>query len=265
MAKVSVIMCVYNGAERINNSIKSIINQSYTNWELIVCDDASTDNTYIKLLEFTKRDSRIKVLKNQNNMGPAYSRNKCIGYANGDYIAIMDDDDYSYIDRLEMQVAFLEDNPDFQFCSSAIDYYDGEKTISKKNKLQDSPKAKDLLWGICFNHPATMFLTDALKNVDCYRTDNEVRHIAEDYDLFLRMYAKGMKGYIIKKPLLRYYVNIEAMKKKRKYKYRIDEAIVRYKGFKSLGLLPKYFLYVIKPCLVGLLPHSLIYRIHRVF
>ena len=83
----------------------------------------------------------------------------------------------------------------------------------------------------------------------------------EDYDLFMRLYARGYRGYNIQEPLLRYFVNPEAMQQKRLYRYRINEAVVRWKGFKAMGLMPGAFPYVVRPLIVGLIPQRLIWNL----
>lgn len=259
--KISVIMGVFNGEERLEDSINSIIEQTYTNWEFIICDDCSIDGSYKKLLDIAEKDKRIIIIRNEKNLGLASTLNKCIEIAKGEYIARMDDDDYSYPERFQKQVEFLDNNVEYDIVSSSINLYDGEKIIFCKKIDNIYPKKEDFLWGSCFVHPATMFRKSSIIKVNCYREAKETRR-AEDYDLFMRMYAKGMKGYNFSEPLLRYYTNIEAMKK-RKYIYRIDEAIVRYKGFKSLGLFPKAIPYIFKPLLVGLIPRKVLIIIQK--
>lgn len=259
--KVSIIMGVLNAEDRILESIQSIQNQTFENWEFIICDDGSKDNTYEILCELAKNDKRLKPIRNNSNLGLARTLNKCIEECNGKYIARMDDDDFSYPTRLEKQVIFLESNMDYDFVSSSIDLYDGEKITGKQIARKFFPEKKDFMWGSCFVHPATMFRAEKLKNVKGYRVSKETRR-AEDYDLFMRMYAQGMRGYNFKEPLLRYYLNDEAIKK-RKYRYRIDELIVRYKGFKQLGLLPKGLIYVIKPIIVGIIPQNIMIKLQK--
>ena len=104
-----------------------------------------------------------------------------------------------------------------------------------------------------------MFRRESLEKVQGYR-EGRVTRRTEDYDLFMRLYAVGIVGYNIQQPLLRYTVNVDAMAKKSLYRYRIDEARVRYKGFKMLGLLPKGLPYVIRPLIVGLIPKKIIWK-----
>ncbi|MFN3568498.1 MAG: glycosyltransferase family 2 protein [Caldimicrobium sp.] len=258
MPKVSVIMGVMNAASRIDESIKSIIEQTFTDWEFIICDDGSIDNTYSKLLEWQKKDKRIIPIKNEKNIGLAATLNHCIRYCNGKYIARMDDDDFSYPSRFQKQVDFLDDNTEYAFVSSSCKIFDGKKVYEPKKLSIEKPKKEDFLWSSRFIHPATMFRTQALKEANGYREAKETIK-SQDYDLFMRLYSKGMIGYNIQEPLLCYYVNPAVKRKKLKYKFRINESIIRYKGFKAMGiLLPKGIPYIFKPLIVGFIPVNIL-------
>ena len=110
MVKVSVIMGVYNCKDKkmLKKSIDSIINQTYSNWEYIICNDGSTDNTLEELNKIAQIDSRIKVISYDKNKGLNYALNMCLKEAKGTYIAWQDDDDISLKDRLKKQVDFLD-------------------------------------------------------------------------------------------------------------------------------------------------------------
>jgi glycosyltransferase involved in cell wall biosynthesis len=112
--KCSIIMPCYNAMPYLEMAIKSIYAQTYKNWELIIVDDFSTDGTW----EFLQRhsDSRIRLFRNGKNYGHSYTKNRCIEYAQGKYIARMDADDISLPIRLEKQIKFLEENPSIDVC-----------------------------------------------------------------------------------------------------------------------------------------------------
>ena len=106
--KVSVIMGIYNCERTLAESIESILSQSYKNWELILCDDASTDGTLRIAKQYAAHYSDcIKLIQNKTNKRLAASLNHCLSHATGDYIARQDGDDLSFPRRLEKQVAFL--------------------------------------------------------------------------------------------------------------------------------------------------------------
>ena len=107
---VSIIMPAYNVENCISDSIHSIINQTYTNWELIIVDDASTDNTRNVIEEFSSKDNRIKLLKHSKSMGAGIARNNAIKNASGNFIAFLDADDLWKQNKLEVQRAFMKAN-----------------------------------------------------------------------------------------------------------------------------------------------------------
>lgn len=102
-------------------------------------------------------------------------------------------------------------------------------------------------------HPTVIFSKKSLQLVNGYRIAKETKR-CEDYDLFMRMYAKGFKGYNIQEDLYSYKSIIDKNKKYRPMKDRIDEAIVRYKGYKAMGILAKGIPFIIKPILIALIP-----------
>ena len=251
--KVSVIMSVYNNVSSVDASIQSIVDQTFSDWEMILWNDASTDGSEQKLRVWQQRDARIKVYSNGSNAGLAASLNKAFKEASGQYLARMDGDDIAFPDRLQRQVVFLDTHPQYALVSAGCVLFDEQGEWGMRiNK--DTPEKRDFLWGSAFLHPATVFRRDALMDAGGYRVCRDTLR-TEDYDLFMRMYAKGYIGYNIHEPLLYYFEN--RIPKPVKYAFRRSEAKIRYQGFKLLGLMPKGWPYVIKPLLVGLLPGQL--------
>ena len=123
--KVSVIMGIYNCASTLDESIGSILNQSYSNWELIMCDDGSMGDTYQKALFYKKKyGDRIILLRNEHNMGLNYTLNKCLEVATGDYVARMDGDDISLPTRFEKEVRYLEEHSEMAIVSTPMIFFD---------------------------------------------------------------------------------------------------------------------------------------------
>ena len=253
-------MGIYNGADTMDEAIESICRQTYTDWELILCDDCSKDSTLEKAEKWSFRDSRIKIIKNLENKGLAAALNHCLQYASGEYIARMDDDDFSYPERFQTQADFLDNHREYGFVSSIVDCYDGSEIVRNRFWRKEEPGKRDFLRGTQFVHPATMFRKACLDEVCGYR-DLKMTRRTEDYDLFMRLYAAGYKGYNIQTPLLRYTVNVEGMKKKVGYRHRINEAMVRFDGFRRLGLMPLGMIFVIRPLIVGLIPRKVIWKL----
>ena len=235
--KVSVLMAAYNAEPYIEASVNSIREQTYSNLEIIVCDDCSTDGTWRVLEKLASQDARIRLLKNQKNSFAACSRNRCLEIAEGDYIAIQDADDISAPDRIEKLVGALEANPQYDFVSCEEGLFaenptDCYKTIQHKRY----PTKKDFLRGMCFCHAATLFRKSALVGVGGYPIDDKIkRH--EDYMMFMNLYANGSCGMNIDDCLYFYRVDEQAMRR-RKFKARIEECKIRYRGFRKMKLMP---------------------------
>lgn len=104
---VSIIMPTFNSEKTVADSLKSILSQSYSNWELLITDDCSTDNTFSIISSFAASDKRIKVFLNETNLGAGVSRNNGINKATGRFIAFLDSDDIWHKDKLEKQISFM--------------------------------------------------------------------------------------------------------------------------------------------------------------
>ena len=263
MPTLSVIMGVYNckNIDLLKKSVQSIINQTYCDWEFIICNDGSTDNTLSILHKIAEMDDRIKIISYKENHGLAYALNMCLRESSGKFIARQDDDDESYPARFEKQIGFLTNHKEYAFVGSIADVYDSSG-IWGTYSIAEKPDANSFLWNNPFAHPTVMFRKEALDAVSGYRVIKATRR-CEDYDLFLRLYAKHLIGYNIQEKLYKYRVERDTKKKYRPMKYRVDEAQIRYWGFKSLKLMPKGYLYVLKPIIIGLIPQAAFNKIRK--
>ncbi len=169
----------------------------------------------------------------------------------GEYIARMDADDIAKYNRLEVQVDYLQKHPEIDLVGSSVLLFD-DKGIWGRRNVREIPGKKDFLKTSQFVHPSIVIRKKVLDELGGYRVDKATLR-AEDYDLFMRFYAKDYKGANILEPLLLYREDAATFKR-RLYRYRFDEMKVRYSGFKQLGLLPSGFPYVVKPLIVGLIP-----------
>lgn len=255
MPVISVIMGVYNckNTEQLNQSVRSIIDQSFKDWELIICDDGSNDHTFEKLKKLEKVDSRIKVIGYSRNKGLAYALNKCIDNAKGKYIARQDDDDISDPKRLEMELKFITENPQYDIVGTNAKVYN-DTGVWGKYSVPEIPKKKDFLWNNPFIHPTVLMTKESLVSVGGYRVTKETRR-CEDYDLFMRMYIKGYSGFNLQNLLYMYRIE-NGNKKKRPMKYRIDEFQIRLTNFPKMQLGLRSYLFAIKPLVLGLIPQK---------
>jgi len=181
MPEVSVIMPVYNGEKYLKESIESILNQSFSNFEFIIIDDCSTDDS-LRIIE-KYGDPRIALVKNEKHMGITRSLNFGISMAKGKYIARMDCDDISMPKRLKKQFLFMEKNKDVGICGSWIETIgDGEGEIWRYPISFDDIKAY-LLFASCIIHPSVMIRKKSLGLLKY----NENLENAQDYELWTRM------------------------------------------------------------------------------
>lgn len=261
MPVLSVVSGAYNleTCFSFRKSIESILNQTFTDFEFIICDDGSSDGTYEILKEFAKYDERIILLKNEKNIGLAATLNKCIRAARGSFIARHDCDDYAAKDRFEKQISYLANNPDVDLLGSWAYLFD-ENGVYDTLVFPRNVKNEDFLFTSPYQHGSVMFRKEVLEKAGGY-TVSKVTRRTEDYEMFMRMQSFA-KGENFPEPLYYFLEDARALKR-RKYRYRIDEAKVRYHGFKALGLLPKGLPYVIKPLIVGLIPSALLARMRR--
>ena len=259
MPVLSVITGAYNVAScpHFDKSIRSVLEQTLTDFEFIICDDGSSDETYALLSEYAKADPRIKLIKNEKNLGLAAALNNCISHAEGKYLARHDCDDYNDPKRFEKQIAYLEANPDVSVLGTAAYLFD-ESGVWGKDTMPRVVKNEDFLFTSPYKHGSVIFRREPLLDMGGYSTSQSVLR-NEDYDLFMRMQTK-YKGENLEEPLY-YFCEDESAKRRRKYRYRINEYRVRKRGFKALGLMPKALPYVVKPLIVGLVPGFILARL----
>lgn len=263
MPLISVIMGVYNckNTELLRNSVESIIKQTITDWEFIICNDGSSDGTLEELRKLANLDKRIRIISYNENRGLAYALNKCIKHSKGTYIARQDDDDISKPNRLEKQVEFLDVHPEYSIVGTCADVFD-DKGVWGEYKVPEKPQRNDFLWNSPFMHPTTMMRKVELLSGGGYREAKETRR-CEDYDLFMNLYAKGYRGYNIQEKLYYYRIVRDEKNKHRPMKYRVDEMIVRFRGYKNMRMLLRGMPYVFKPVIIGLIPQSILKQIKR--
>jgi glycosyltransferase EpsE len=260
MARISVIIPAYNAARTLDDCIESIERQTWADWEIVACDDASTDDTWEILKRWSKRDARITILRNGANRRAAAARNRCLELATGEYIALQDADDFSSPGRLARQLKFLETHREYAFVGAVMACFD-EGGVRQKLEQKPEPAPRDFIWRMPFNHAAVMLRKSALDAVGGYRVAAETVR-GQDLDLFMRLYAAEYRGFNLP-DMLYYYNEGKENFARRKYRYRIDEARVKWMGYCAMGVMPLGILGVLKPLAVGLIPARLMRSLKR--
>ncbi len=259
--KVSIIMGIYNCEATLDDALQSIKDQTYENWQLVLCDDGSTDSTYLIAKSFAQRNTdRVILLQNPENMGLNRTLNRCLEAADGDYIARQDGDDASAPQRLEQEVALLEQKPEYVIVSTAMTLFDDRGDWGSIQRLEQ-PKPQDLIRGTPFAHAPSMMRAEAIRAVGGYSEAAKFTRV-EDYHLWYKMYREGFRGYNIPDALYRCRDDRDAQDR-RKFKYRWNECYVRWLIYREFGYGIRQLPQVVKPLLVGLLPSSIYRRLHR--
>lgn len=241
---VSVIIPAYNAANYLADCMDAVLGQSYSNFEVVVVDDASTDGTWAVIQKYAQADSRIIALRNSvNSMEPA-ARNRALEASSGSYVMLQDADDVCTANRMSCLVTYLMDS-DADFVSSGYYLFDERGSYRSVPPPVLSPSKTNFMYGSPFCHAATMFKRPCLRAVGGYRVSVETRRGA-DYDLFMRLYDAGFRGENISDILYGYRVDQQTVAR-RTLAFRIDEMRIRLRGFRQLGLMPWAAPYVFKP------------------
>lgn len=204
MPKVSVIIPTYNRASFLENSVNSVLKQTFKDYEIIISDDASTDNTeeYVKSI----KDPRVVYIQNPNNLGAAATRNSAIKSSKGKYIAFLDDDDKWLPNKLSLQVEKLDNSPPDMGCiGSAVSYFDAD---SQKITFSSKPETtNDILVDILSRN--LLVSSSLLLRKSCFDKVglfDESFPASEDFDMWIRI-AKHFKYDFIKQPLVIYTIH----------------------------------------------------------
>lgn len=241
MEKISILMGIYNCADTLPRAIDSIINQTYTNWELILCDDASTDNTYEIAKGYQEKyPDKIILIRNEQNMRLAATLNHCLEYATGKYVSRMDGDDESVADRFEKQVAYLEAHPDVDLVGTAVlRVNDGKRFLLES---VPNPNRNTMRYGPPFHHATILTYKYVYEKCGGYTVAERTRR-AEDKDLWFKFYYNGFEGANLAEALYIVYEN-EASVGRRKASDRWLSFQISVHGFKMLNY-PRWW--IIKP------------------
>ncbi|PSW03868.1 glycosyltransferase family 2 protein [Photobacterium lipolyticum] len=201
-ALISIITPAYNCKDTIVKTYESILAQSYVNWEWVVTEDCSSDETLKVLQEIGSKDPRVLLLKNEVNSGAAVSRNNSIGNAKGEFLAFLDSDDIWLDNKLLEQITFMESNRvDFSFTAyRLIDESDSDMNITVDTKQKEPLTYHDML-----KKKATLGCSTVMLRVSAF---SDIRmpliRTGQDYGLWLKLLKSGSKAYPISSVLTKY-------------------------------------------------------------
>jgi hypothetical protein len=223
--RVSVLMSVYNGGAYLSEAIESILNQSYNNFEFVIVDDGSSDNSWEILQKYAGRDGRILLLKNCPNMGVVHALNKGLELTQAEYIARQDADDISHPERLKRQIDFLDTHPAYGLVAAVpllVDL-DGLPLERSHFTATENAQIQELLLDyMCLCGPTIMMRRKCLEEAGYYFAEGS--DASEDYDVCLRMAEvtrlASLEGY-----LYRYRQQPESASSKRAAQQMFNKAV----------------------------------------
>ena len=245
---ISVILPVYNAEKFLNESINSILEQTYTHFELIIVNDGSTDTSQSIIDHYT--DPRIRKINHTQNKGLVASLNEAINNAEGDFIVRMDADDIAFKDRVQKQVQYLLDHPAIDIVGTHAVFFETNTQSPMANweldlnTITPSSIKKALTWENCMIHPSICMRSEIAKSL----LYNEHQKNYEDYDLWLRATADNINIAKIDESLLYYRVQPNSITQSsiRKENFYFQKAGVKYRFICNCLSKGKFNLFIIK-------------------
>ena len=226
---VSIIMPVFNASRYVIESVESIIAQTYNNWELIIVDDCSIDDTLEKIDKYIKRDNRIRVIKLNENLGVAKERNIAIEEANGRYIAFLDSDDKWKYNKLEKQLAFMNKNS-YGLSFTAYEYIDSN---SDKGKVVEVPNYQDYKMGL--KNTIIGCLTVIVDRQITGEFYMPVISHGEDHFTWLALMKRGFNAYGLNECLAEYRITQTSLSSN-----KFKSIKMQWKNYRRIAKLPIY-------------------------
>lgn len=224
-------MGIYNCATTLQEALDSLYAQTFQDFEIILCDDGSRDNTYAIAQRNVQEHDNIKLLQNIVNQGLNITLNNCLAVASGEYIARMDGDDISTPDRFEKEASFLDAHPEYALVSCPMTYFD-DKGEFASGTAKAAPEISDFTHGSPFCHAPCMVRRNVMKEVGGYTVSKWLlRH--EDYNLWTKIYAKGYRGYNLDECLYSMRDDRNATKR-RNFRGRLNGIYARWIAYRAL-------------------------------
>ncbi len=223
---VSIVMPAYNAENTIRDAIQSVMAQTIADWELIVVDDGSKDNTVAIVSALAEKDSRIRFLQNEKNRGASATRNYAVSLAKGEWIAFLDSDDLWQSEKLERQLALSKEYPDMVICYTASSFIDSEgNSFGYVMKAQEKITYRTLLRKNLLSCSSVMVKADVMKKI---KMPDDRMH--EDYYVWLNILREHKVAHGINEPLLIY-----RLCKNSKSSNRITSAKMLFNTYRAVG------------------------------
>ena len=245
MSTLTVIMPVYNGEKFLKESLNSLLNQTFTDFTVLVLNDNSTDKTSEILDVFTKQDSRITVITKTKNEGPANLRNEGIERASTEFIALLDADDIALPTRFEKQLDYLKNHPEVGVCGTWFTFFGDKKEKTVRHEVSHDALKVQFLHSCGIGNPTVMFRKSVLKGL---RFEHQYVP-AEDYGLWSQLIFKT-QFHNIPESLLKYRWHDANISQTKEANLRKSEILIKTKQLEQLRIQPTnpeilYYVYAV--------------------
>lgn len=251
---VTVLMGVHNGLPRLERAMRSVLDQTFTDFELLIIDDASTDGTAEWLQKAAQQDTRIRSLRMAVNEGLGSALRRGVQMARGPLIARMDADDVSVPERLRKQVDFLEQHPDIDIVGSfALDVDEDGKVLQERRVPTSHRRIVELIWTCPLIHPTVVFRRQSVIDAGSYSAAIRRR---QDYELWFRCVRAGLGFANIPEPLV-HYLHTRHTLRRNHLPAMWRQARMGWAGCRIIGARPAAYIGVAFPVLEALLPSPL--------
>ena len=251
---ITVLMSVYNDAAYLQEAIESILNQTFTDFEFIIFDDASTDGSSDILQQYALQDSRIKLITNQTNRGLGFNLAQGIKIARSPWIARMDADDIALPNRLELQLNYVQAHPDVAIVGGcAIDIDSNGQFVSDRKVPLTHQQIRKLIWTNPFIHGTVLLNKAAITKVGSYSSKLAKR---QDYDLWFRCAKADLKFANLPQPLIKYRFTDNTLQRNN-WKVALVHVRIGWLGCWQVKASPFAYVAITKQLVIVLLPPPL--------
>lgn len=258
--RITVLMAIYNCAPTLVEALDSLMAQTYQRFKVVLCDDCSTDNTYDVACKYIEQyPDKFILIRNDTNRKLPYSLNRCLEYADTEYVARMDGDDISKPERFEKEIAFLDEHSEYALVSCPMEYFD-ENGVFMVGKTELEPTAKSFLKGSPFSHAAVMMRTEDLKSVGAYTVARWTQR-GQDVHLWAKFISNGYKGLNLQCALYKMRDDKNAYKR-RNFQDAVMSIRRTYKIYQLLQMPYIYYYRIFRQLAVWLLPYKLYQYLH---
>lgn len=254
-------MAIYNCAPTLTEALDSLLSQTYKGFKVILCDDCSTDNTVEIAMRYVKKYPNIfSLIKNDKNLKLPASLNRCLEYADTEYVARMDGDDISKPTRFQKEINFLDSHPEYALVSCNLECFN-ENGVFMKKTFEEEPNCRTFIYDTPFAHAPVMIRTKVLNEVAGYTVEKWTQR-GQDTHLWAKIMSSGHKGYNIQEEL--YMMRDDrAAYKRRSFKQGLYAVKRGYEIFNLVKVPKRYYYRLLRPVIVASAPLFIYDFLHK--